>query len=149
MKIVKAEVKDEKLLNEMFTCLYNYECKYDKNSKSGLEFKSYFTEYKITSPDYLILIAYIADKPVGYIHGFNNLNNTFYDSCYYINTLYVYDEYRNQGIATKLIETFMDEAKSNGAKYISITNYAENIEAKNLYKKFGFELLKEDRRKEL
>ena len=46
--------------------------------------------------------------------------------------------YRRIGIATKLIETLIREAKKQGLKMIVLDVYESNLAAKTLYRKLGF-----------
>ena len=46
--------------------------------------------------------------------------------------------YRRLGIATKLIEALLDEAKKQGLKVIVLDVYEKNLPALNLYKRMGF-----------
>lgn len=58
-----------------------------------------------------------------------------------IYTLFVFPEYRKQGIATKLIEKCIEYYEKDcklGEGYVSIDVYGYNKEAIKLYEKFGF-----------
>ncbi len=46
--------------------------------------------------------------------------------------------YRRLGIATKLIEVLLEEAKKQGLKVIILDVYEKNLPALNLYKRMGF-----------
>jgi len=46
--------------------------------------------------------------------------------------------YRRIGIATKLMEVLVREAKKHGLKLIVLDVYENNYPARALYKKFGF-----------
>ena len=46
--------------------------------------------------------------------------------------------YRRLGIATKLIEALLEEAKKQGLKVIILDVYEKNLPALNLYKRMGF-----------
>ena len=46
--------------------------------------------------------------------------------------------YRRLGIATKLIEALLEEAKKHGLKVIILDVYEKNLPALNLYKRMGF-----------
>ncbi len=50
----------------------------------------------------------------------------------------VKSDYRRLGIATKLIEAMLDEAKKQGLKVIVLDVYEKNLPALNLYKRMGF-----------
>ena len=53
-------------------------------------------------------------------------------------SLYVKDQYRNQGIATQLIKCCEDKAREQGRRFISLDILAGNSQALALYKKLGF-----------
>ena len=58
----------------------------------------------------------------------------------YIDALYVLDEYRNMGIAKKLINKFYDYCYENNIDIVEIAVFKDNVEALNLYKKLGYEV---------
>jgi ribosomal protein S18 acetylase RimI-like enzyme len=86
----------------------------------------------------IISVAYMAiyDKP-------SNLNN-LYGKIGTIMNVYTYPEYRKKGIAKKMVENIMDEAKNNGIKYFDLmaseSGYKiyENIGFKESNDKFMF-----------
>ena len=53
----------------------------------------------------------------------------------YITNVYTRDEYRNRGIATKLLELIMEEIKAEGCKFARLHASAQG---KGLYEKMGF-----------
>lgn len=53
----------------------------------------------------------------------------------YITNVYTRDEFRKQGIATKLLELVMEEAKKAGCKFARLH---ASTEGKKLYEKIGF-----------
>lgn len=52
--------------------------------------------------------------------------------------IYVLEEYRNQKIATKLIEKMLEDATNNNVKSISLEVRKDNEKAIKLYNKFDF-----------
>ena len=64
-------------------------------------------------------------------------------------TLYVCEKYRNQGIATKLIEECKKWAIEVGAKVFELNVLSENEKAINLYRKIGFGEVEKKMRLEL
>lgn len=48
-------------------------------------------------------------------------------------------KYRNKGIANKLMDSFIQEAKQRNIKFINLEVRASNVPAIALYKKYGFE----------
>ena len=75
-----------------------------------------------------IIKGYIYLKPV----------NNDSQNCYLIDGLYVDNEYRNKGIATKLIENALNVIKETNAAVVDINVMANNSVAISLYKRFGF-----------
>ena len=54
------------------------------------------------------------------------------------NILYVLKEYRNNGVATELINSFIKWSKEKNAYYIDLKVCNLNENAIKIYKKFGF-----------
>ena len=57
----------------------------------------------------------------------------------YANYVCVHNDYRNQHIATKLLEKAFSICKDEGISYIELTTNPTRVEAHELYKKLGFE----------
>lgn len=64
--------------------------------------------------------------------------NDIYDR-YEINNIYVLEEYRNRGIASKLLEKIIEDGKRNNIINITLEVRENNINAIKLYKKYNFE----------
>ena len=56
----------------------------------------------------------------------------------YLSYLVVNEEYRNQGIGTKMIRYACQRSKNEGYSYIALNVDNDNTEAEKLYKKLGF-----------
>lgn len=104
-----------------------------------LDFKKIYKEYKSEDIDisYVInhiynrtIIALDNNKIVGFI-----IYALIYDRCELID-LYVDKSYRRKGIANELINIMLDNTKE--CINISLEVRKDNIEAYNLYSKFGF-----------
>lgn len=122
----EAKVCD-KLLNKLIIDEYSYDKTIDKKFKV----KDYFTSiYK--DDNNKLLIYKSSDKIVGYIFTKKIEKGILIDG------LYVEKPYRNNGIATDLINHVVKISKENKIKYIDINVMYENELAKNLYKKLGF-----------
>jgi len=147
--IRNAEIKDQDIINNFLEKLLHYEAiNYDKNTRQDAKINSYYNN-KIGIKPYLILVAEIDNKVVGYIYGRRLVNLLHYHKEAIIEHLYIEEEYRNQHIGTKLINSFTDIVKEEGIKFIHIDNYEKNTIAKNLYTKLGFNIMNEKRRKEI
>lgn len=117
----------DKLLNKLIIDEYSYDKTIDKKFKV----KDYFTSiYK--DDNNKLLIYKTDDKIVGYIFAKKIEKGILIDG------LYVEKTYRNNGIATDLINHVIKISKENKIPYIDINVMYENESAKNLYKKLGF-----------
>ncbi len=59
-----------------------------------------------------------------------------------LEAIYVKDKYRNNGIATSLIEEFKLWSSNHGIKYIEVQVLNDNVKALNLYTQEGFNKFK-------
>ncbi len=71
----------------------------------------------------------------------NYFNN---DNTSYMYDLYVLDNYRGQGHASRLLDIVHDLAKKNGLDYVTLITNKDNHAAQNLYKKYGYEIHRSD-----
>ncbi len=74
----------------------------------------------------------IEDKSVGYLE-----YSLIYDRIE-IDNVYVLEEYRSNGIGTKLLDYLINIALDKKVDNITLEVRVSNIIARNLYKKFGF-----------
>lgn len=143
-------IEEAKICDDLLTKLIMSERKYDDNVKETYKVKKYFTE--IYDKDYNALIcASIDDKIIGFIYGFLKYEqgNFVKENVGFIDALYVNDEYRNQGIASKLIEEFYKWCDLKKIKFLEIGSFVENEVAYNFYKKLGFEVVTQYMKKSL
>lgn len=88
--------------------------------------------------DNLELIAFFDNKVIGYLV-FSKLYDSVKDTYYgQINYVCVRDEYRNKGVATKLLDEVFQFSKKENISYIELTSNKKRIEANLLYKNKGF-----------
>lgn len=148
-KIRKATYKDSDVLDSLFAKLIENEQIYDDNIKDNLTMKGFFSK-RINEEENIILVVEDNDNIVGYIYGYIRADNKIKKELEaYIESLFIINEYRNQGLATNLINKFIEEAKKLNTKYIFIENKKDNIVAKKLYDKLNFNNFIEHRRKEI
>ena len=121
IEIRKAETYDVDILNELFKSLIKYEkANYDNNIKDNLIIDSYFN--KRIDKD-IILVAAVNSKVIGYVYGILDLDNKIKDKLEAsIDSIYVKEEYRYNGIGTKLIESIINEFRNKGVKYVPVYN---------------------------
>ena len=138
-------VLDEERANAcdiLLTKLIQDERKYDNSIDENFVVKDYFKNVKKDENN--ILLCYEEDEIIkGYIY----LKPVDNNKGYLIDGLYVDIEYRNNGIATKLIEKTLTITEK--VDFIDINVMANNVEAINLYKNFGFNEFKISLRKDI
>ena len=129
-------VLDEERANicdNLLTKLIQDERQYDDSIDENFVVKDYFKNV-INNKDN-ILFCYEEDEIIkGYIY--LKLVDNDNQKGYLIDGLYVDIEYRNNGIATKLIENALTTI--DNVDFIDINVMANNKAAINLYKHFGF-----------
>lgn len=72
---------------------------------------------------------------VGLVAGYNN---NVEDKLGYVSVLALLNEFRGKGLATMLVESFLEESKSAGMSKVFLLTHSTNISAIKLYKKIGF-----------
>lgn len=143
MTYSKAQMTDANALDALLTKLIQDErTNYDKTIDANFAVKDFYKNY-ILDENRLLYICKDNDVIVAYIYVY--LDNTLA----VIDALYVSDNYRNKGIATKLIEYAISWTKNKNCKSIDISVINTNTNAKKLYEKFGFKTYKEVKRLEI
>ena len=119
----------------LLTKLIQDERQYDNSIDKDFVVNNYFKN--IIKNKNNILLCYEEDNIIkGYIY-LKPVNNDS-QNCYLIDGLYVDNEYRNKGIATKLIENAWNIIKETTVAVVDINVMANNSVAISLYKRFGF-----------
>ncbi len=134
-----ATKKDADNLDKLLTKLIDDERQYDPSLETIIV-SDFYINYINDDTRYLYLCEE-ENKIVGYTYLIKNEDNVKIDA------LYVEEEYRNQGIATNLINEAVHYAKLNNKKYITINVLENNLKAKSLYSKY-FKLNKKNGIKE-
>ena len=131
IKEVKT-INDANKCDELLTKLILDERQYDDLIDENTVIKDHFN--KMLNDENVVLLAYYYnDEIVGYIL-IRKLN---YNVCL-LDGLYVLENYRNKGIANKLIEEAIDRCKKMNVKYVDINVMEKNEIAKHIYKKLDF-----------
>lgn len=143
IKIRKASQSDSKILNSFLTKLIQDEKKYDVNINENCVV-TYLYENLILSDSNCILVAECENKIVGYLYGYIKENSDAYiNPIAQLEAMFVEEEYRNNGIATMLIEVFKEWVKLKNVKYIELKVCNENKNAISLYQKNKFKNTKD------
>lgn len=128
----------------LLTKLIQDERQYDNSIDKDFVVNNYFKN--TIKNENNILLCYEEDNIIkGYIY-LKPVNNDNQNG-YLIDGLYVDIAYRNNGIATKLIDNALTIIKD--VDFIDINVMSQNIDAINLYKKFGFNEFKISLRKNI
>ncbi len=137
-----ANNNDANKLDELLTKLIEDECQYDKNCKA-IKVKDFYIHY-ILDPTKYFYLCEDDNKIVGYIYAIIENNNIKIDA------LYVEEDKRRLGIASKLINNVINYAHEKKFNKVVINVLSNNIKAKNLYYKY-FKLNKkiDDNKEEL
>jgi len=123
----------------LLTKLIQDERQYNKFIDEKFIVKDYFKN--VIKDDNNILLCYEEDNlVVGYVF----LKQVVCDDVngYLIDGLFVEKEYRNRGIATKLLKESLNIVKDKDICFVDVGAMAENKTSLNLYKSLGFKEFK-------
>ena len=91
----------------------------------------------LRNPDYELLVAELEGEIVGFIDQWVIHDFTHGAKHSYIHNLYVSSKHRRKGIASKLLQEAMKNARNMRVSEIHVTTRFDNKLAINLYKKHG------------
>lgn len=100
----------------------------------------------LKSKKHLVLVVEKDKHLMGYLHGTYFSNP--YDKGGYVEDIFVTNNFRRKGVASKLIKEFVKILKDKKYKKIRLSVNTKNIGAIRLYKKLGFETSHYSLRKE-
>lgn len=136
--IRKATINDADDIDKLLTLLIRDEKKYDSNTN---EFFTVDKFYENIIPNDLnaVFVATCNNKIIGYLFGYIlNNGDVYIDKISKLDALFVLEEYRNNGIATNLINKFKEWSINNKVKYMEVQVLNDNEEAYKLYSKEKF-----------
>jgi len=91
----------------------------------------------LRDPNYELLDAELEGEVVGFIDQWVIHDFTHGAKLSYIHNLYVSSEHRRRGVASKLLQEVIKNARNMGVSEIHITTRFDNKPAINLYRKHG------------
>ena len=139
--IIRVEnVDDCKTCDEFLTLLIHDEKQYDETIDENFIVKDYFVNV-IKNKDNILFLYKEDNNSIGYVFAKR------VDDGYLLDGLYVLENFRNKGIARKLLNEIIKEINLLGEYKIFIKVLKENIIAYNLYKSLGFTIKEEDKLK--
>ena len=137
MLIKKVEtIEEARVCDTLLTKLIQDESKYNKLINPNFVVNNYFTNI-YDNTDNCLLIATNEDSITGYIF-VKRIESETSDIVVLIDGLYVEKEYRNQGIASSLIDSALTWCKENSINAVKIKVMTNNENALKLYQKYCF-----------
>ena len=152
MIIKRVDNKEDAIeCDKLLTKLVNNERNYDRNISKDYVVNGYFENIYANENNCLFIVKDENNTTIGYAFCkiITSDNGPYINHIALVDGLYVNEEYRNQGIATKLIEECKTWAINTGARILEINVMTGNINAINLYEKIGFKELEKKMRLEL
>lgn len=138
IKIRRASLDDSAVLNSFLTRLIQDEKKYDTNINENCVVTCLY-ENIIPNNNNCVFVAECENQIVGYLYGYiRNSSDAYINPIAQLEAMFVEEEYRNNGIATMLIEGFKEWVKLKNVKYIELKVCNENKKAISLYQKNKF-----------
>lgn len=131
--MLKIEILNVNNINE-----YSNFINYLKNCswQSTGEYLAELIENNEFTDSEIVIVAYLSNKVVGFAALVNDSVAEDFNESPFLDFLFVEEEYRNRGIATKLVNYIVDYAKE---KYDTI--YLVTVSHELFYKKLGFETI--------
>ncbi len=141
IKKLTAAKADQKLFSEFDTKLAVYEKTLDSKLTSAESIVYNDIPKVLRSAHVAAFVVFKGSDPVGYMVVKIKKNPAWYggNSYGYIETIYVEEKDRGEGLATKLFMETKKWLKQKGVKEIKLRVFTNNQKAIRLYKKWGFE----------
>jgi ribosomal protein S18 acetylase RimI-like enzyme len=134
MEIVRIDKTQVDLVADLFN---KYRVFYKQ--QSDIELAKQFIQRRLDNNESVIFIALNSDQsPVGFTQLYPTYSSVRMVKNWILNDLYVEKEYRKQGIGEKLIQTAMNFASENNAKFVQLSTAVDNYTAQSLYEQIGF-----------
>jgi len=139
----KANIKDLKSILKLNLKLYKKEYEeFDKIINLNWTYsdgKKYFRK-RITKKDGFSEVIKYKNKIIGYLCGGRRKKLPYWKKSQYaeIESFFLEKKFRDKGLGSRLLKDFINWCKEKGVDYTFISASAQNLQAINLYKKFGF-----------
>lgn len=95
-------------------------------------------ESLITNENEIVCIARKGDEPVGFICGYIYSSMCYLEKYAVIAELYVKEQYRNNGIGHRLIDTIENQFKARGITAVTLETDKDNTGAQKFYQACGY-----------
>ena len=135
--IREALEKDLIAVDNLLTLLIQDERIYNKNINPDFKVDGWYQKY-INDDNRVILVYEMDSKIVGYLYGYIEVTPVNIRNEAFLDALYVEESFRKNGIATELINDFINWVKMKDAISIEVGVLLRNNKAINLYLKNKF-----------
>ena len=134
-----SSIEEAKECDKLLTMLIQDEKKYNENTKDDYIVDNWYSSF-IDKDDSQLFIAVDDNEIVGYIYVkiITTSDSSDISTEASISGIYVKENYRRQGIGTKLINEAKKWCINKGVTYLKLNVLEGNRIALNLYKKLGF-----------
>ena len=142
IEIIPAKTKEDcEICDKFLSKLIAFESKIDNNIMQNVEIKN-MHEKKLNNAYHYMSIAKLNNVPVGFVYGHLKTPKglTTLKSVLEVSTLYVEQDFRNQGVGKALMKDFENWAKTNYDEdcLIEIMYINNNENAQKFYQKLGY-----------
>ena len=134
-----SSIEEAKECDKFLTLLIQDEKKYNENTKDDYIVDNWYSSF-IDKDDSQLFIAVNDNEIVGYIYVkiITTSDSSDISTEASISGIYVKENFRKQGIGTKLINEARKWCINKGVTYLKLNVLEGNSTALNLYKKLGF-----------
>lgn len=134
-----SSIEEAKECDKLLTLLIQDEKKYNENTKDDYIVDNWYSSF-IDKDDSQLFIAVNDNEIVGYIYVkiITTSDSSDISTEASISGIYVKENFRKQGIGTKLINEARKWCINKGVTYLKLNVLEGNSTALNLYKKLGF-----------
>lgn len=134
MQIIKIDKTQGALVYDLFN---KYRVFYKQ--LPDIEVAKKFIQERLDNNESVIFVALDdTSRPLGFTQLYPKYSSMRVTKNWILNDLYVEQDFRESGIGTALLETAINFARQNGAKFVELSTAVDNYTAQNLYEKTGF-----------
>lgn len=131
--IQEASSNHIKLLLPLF-CKYRIFYGVEEKSKEA----EAFLLDRINRNESKVFLAMKGEMAIGFTQLYPSFSSLSLKSVWILNDLYVYEEYRKQGVGKMLLDAAKEFALKTNSKGLTLSTGIENETAQSLYEKYGF-----------